>query len=433
MRLRNQDMPLDPDVERELAAIEAGLAGLEVPPHLEELADLARELRAERDLPETEFAARLDEWAADGFPREGRPGQDAGDQPEAAASLRRLGRRLAAVPPRRLLAPVGAAAALLVLVGVAITESGELGGSGGAPEAVSTQPAGQRSEPSTEAPNQPAPEQLQGSGGQGASPKAAHTVSPALSGSGSTADSAQTGSRKVAQTADLVLSAEPAEVREVADGVVRVVDSYHGFVVSSNVTSGRPGPVPLSEGALPPQPQPLPSGTFRLRIPRSNLQAALADLSVLAHVTSRTEGTQDITRRFESAEQGVSDLEDRRERLLKSLADAFTLSERRSIKARLRIVEQQLGPARHRLAHLKQRVHLVPLSVQILAQKGVDEAGGGSWDIGDALHDAGRVLTVIAGILLVSAAILGPLALLGALAWLATRAVLRIRRERALG
>jgi hypothetical protein len=42
------------------------------------------------------------------------------------------------------------------------------------------------------------------------------------------------------------------------------------------------------------------------------------------------------------------------------------------------------------------------------------------------------VLTVIAGILLISVAVLAPLALLGALAWITARAVIRRRREDAL-
>jgi N-methylhydantoinase B/oxoprolinase/acetone carboxylase alpha subunit len=62
----------------------------------------------------------------------------------------------------------------------------------------------------------------------------------------------------------------------------------------------------------------------------------------------------------------------------------------------------------------------------------VDSGGGGSWSIGDAFHDAGRVLTVMAGILLISAAVLVPIGLIGGLAWLTARAVIRKRREDAL-
>jgi uncharacterized protein DUF4349 len=238
--------------------------------------------------------------------------------------------------------------------------------------------------------------------------------------------------RKVAKNADLVLSAEPNDVRGVADGVVKVIDRYHGFVVRSHVTSGRPqpGPIPLEGRAG--RPAALPSGTFELRIPAGSLQAALGDLSQLAHVTSRTESLRDITSRFNSSQQLVTDLEAQRDQLLQDLADAFTVEEQQSIKARLRIVENQLADAKDRLGHVQQRIHLVPVTVEILAQKGVGGAGGGSWGIGDALHDAGRVLVVIGGVLLISAAVLGPIALLAALGWFGARAILRLRRERAL-
>ena len=75
----------------------------------------------------------------------------------------------------------------------------------------------------------------------------------------------------------------------------------------------------------------------------------------------------------------------------------------------------------------------MPVSVTIDADRALadgDDAGG--WSLGDAVDDAGKVLSVTAGVLLVSAAVLGPLAILAALIWLGTRAAARLRRERAL-
>ncbi len=445
MRLRERDMPIDPEVERELAAIDAGLAGLAVPDDLEDLATLSLELHADRPAPDAEFAARMDERKAEGFAREGRAGGLVDER-----RIDRLRERLAATPPRRLIAPVGAAATLLVAVGVAISVSDELGGKSGT-QAVPAQPqtSGQDTAPSSgHAPAVPGGivtgKAAGGVASSGAAPSSRldrdlpeRSVQFGLSRRSASAGDLQSplaGSahRKVAKNADLVLSAEPNDVRGVADGVVKVVDRYHGFVVRSHVTSGRPqpGPIPLEGGTG--RAQPLPSGTFELRIPAVSLQAALGDLSDLAHVTSRTESLRDITSRFNSSEQAVQDLEAQRDQLLQDLGQAFTIEERESIKARLRIVEHQLADAKDRLGHIQQRIHLVPVTVEILAQKGVDNAGGGSWGIGDALHDSGRVLVVIGGVLLISAAVLGPIALLAALGWFGARVVLRLRRERAL-
>jgi hypothetical protein len=57
---------------------------------------------------------------------------------------------------------------------------------------------------------------------------------------------------------------------------------------------------------------------------------------------------------------------------------------------------------------------------------------GGRWTPNDALHDAGRVLEVSAGVAVIALAVLIPLGLVGALAAVAGRMVVRRRRERAL-
>src|SRR5262245_3507986 len=120
MRLRDRHRAdrLDPRIERELAAVDARLAGLEVSDDLAGIAELSPLATEERPTIDAEFAALLDEQAAAGFPR--------GDRARSGAAG--LLDRLLAVPPRRLIAPAAAAATLLVLVGIAITA---IGGSGG--------------------------------------------------------------------------------------------------------------------------------------------------------------------------------------------------------------------------------------------------------------------------------------------------------------
>jgi hypothetical protein len=73
---------------------------------------------------------------------------------------------------------------------------------------------------------------------------------------------------------------------------------------------------------------------------------------------------------------------------------------------------------------------MVPVQVSVVARG--EGAGGGGFGVGSALNDAGRILTVAAGILLIGLAVLGPLAVLAALAWLTAPALARWRRERAL-
>jgi hypothetical protein len=445
MRLRDHEMPLDPDVERELEAVDHALRGLRVATDLEDVGDLAVGARAERPGPDPDFATRLDEWAAAGFPREGRPGMR--DEQTSGSALGGLGERLRAMPPRRLLISTATAATLVVAVAVAIGVSDELGGrsGGGASQPVSQPSAGSTSRQADT--SRGAGRAAEGTAGfagsiQKATPGLSIQGTESRAGRDSAFDrqvvplaaGSRAAHRKVAQNADLVLSTEPQNVRNVADDVVGVVDKYNGFVVSSNVTSGRttgPRPLPAEDGAGRSQQG---SGAFELRIPARNLQAALGDMSdiELAHVTSRTEGTVDITKRFDSAKAHVEDLEAERSSLLRQLGDAVTIYEQQSIKAQLRIVENQLADAKDHLGHVQTRIRLVPVNVEIRGERGVDTGGGGGWSIGDAFHDAGRVLTVIAGILLISAAVLVPLGLIGAVAWVTARAVVRRRREDAL-
>ncbi len=445
--LREGDMPLDPDVERELAAVDAGLLGLEVAPDLEDLAELARDARAEAPAPGSDFAAGLDEWAAAGFPRDGRVG-DGGERGREPA-LGTLRERLQSIPPRRLLLPVASAATLLVAAAVGISVSDQIGGSS------RTSPSIQAAPGSVAESSKAGSATSGGNGGSGQGPAGARSSdstqtqlnstqpnireapfarSGRATGDLSVGTPTPAGSRKVAQNVDLALSTEPQDVRDVADGVFGVVDRYDGYVVSSNVTSGRaPGPTPVPESAHGSAPRPQQgSGTFELRIPAQHLQAALADMSKLAHVSSRTEGTKDITRRFDAARARVHDLNVERAHLLTQLANAVTIAEQDSIHARIKMVENQLAVARDRYGQVKDRIHMVPVSVEIRGQAGVDSGGGGSWSIGDAFHDAGRVLTVMAGILLISLAVLVPIGLIGGLAWLTARAVIRRRREDAL-
>jgi Domain of unknown function (DUF4349) len=376
--------------------------------------ELARELRAARPEIDPGFAAKLDEWAAAGFPPAKRPGWGSARE-TLGDRLAGLRARLAATPPRKLLMPVGAAATLIVVVGIAVsqvgtTKSPQTFTAGGTEDAtgVAAQPSPRTDDQAASAAREKAvPESLR------AGNDAAAVVKP-----GGGAGSAAPGrTRHVAQNVDMVLASEPENVREVADGVNGVVNQYRGFVVNSSVQSG--------------DAEQNPGAHFRLRIPAGKLQAALADLSELAHVQSRTEGTEDITSRFVSAQERIDENETARDKLLQELEDAVTAEEIASIRAQLRIVNAQLAAARNDLAEAQQRVHLVPVTVSIVAEEGADADNGG-WSVGDAIDDAGDVLSTIAGIAIVAGAVLLPLALIGALFALAWRVSANRGRERAL-
>jgi hypothetical protein len=200
-----------------------------------------------------------------------------------------------------------------------------------------------------------------------------------------------------------------------------VVDQQGGFVVRSNISAGDPD----VRGAQAGQAQ------FELRIPVRRLPATIAALSDLGNVVSRTDGARDITGRFNDARQRIAAFTEARDRLLRQLAEAVTVTEQESIRRRLRIVAAQLANARDDLAAAEQRVRLVPVSVTLVGD-GADERDDGAWGIGDAFDDAKRVITVAAGVALVSIAALLPLALLAIVIAATRRAWVTRQREQAL-
>ncbi len=330
--------------------------------------------------------------------------------------------------PRRILAPAGAAATLLVVVGVTISQSGEIWGGGDGGDTFSAQPApdgavaGRANAAAEGAERRTGPRlTLWATGARRRSCCAAGNArrdGASVPGyplekfrDGDAAD-VPPSQRKVARRVDLALSTSPERFRTAADGVLDVVRDHRGYVLRSSVSGGDPD-APRSQ---------LGHASFQLRIPAAQLSAALGDLSDLGHVVSRTDGRTDITSRFVSAQKRIAALEETRQKLLRQLAEAVTVTEQESIKRRLAIVEAQLSAAEDDLGAAQQRVQLVPVSVSIDADRalaGGDDAGG--WGLGDAVGDAGKVLSVTAGVLLISVAVLGPLAILAALIWLGTR------------
>ena len=328
------------------------------------------------------------------------------------------------MPPRRILARAGAAATVLVVAGVTISQSGEIWGGGD--EGFSTRPAPDQPAVGRSRPALPRPAARRGVAARrlGWLQQSANAPqSRAIQNFGRGASNVPPAKRKVARRVDLALSTSPERFRTAADGVLDVVRDHRGYVLRSSVSGGDPD-TPRSQ---------LGHASFTLRIPARELSAALGDLSDLGHVVSRTDGRVDITSRFVSAQKRIAALEETRQKLLRQLAEAVTLTEQESIKRRLEIVEAQLSAAEEDLGAAQRRVSLVPVSVTIDADRALaDDGDAGGWSLGDAVGDAGKVLSVTAGVLLVSAAVLGPLAILAALIWLGARALARLRRERAL-
>jgi hypothetical protein len=153
-------------------------------------------------------------------------------------------------------------------------------------------------------------------------------------------------------------------------------------------------------------------------------------------VRERAQRAQDITAQSVSARSRLKDAKTERQSLLKQLADATTVPETESIRARLRLVSAEIERARAEVRRVNNRAAFSTVAVTLVADRGAAAPGAeeddGSWTPGDAARDALRVLEVIAGVALIAAAIAVPLALLGLLAATGFRFTRRRRREHAL-
>ncbi len=361
---------------------------------------IGAELHALRETPTERFAAELDSRVAEGFP-----------STTGEARTRGWRERLGPLGRPRL-AFAGAATLLLALI-VSVAVIGSLEDDVRESSLDSGGDAGEVSPP--EATKQPAPagvgddrlsQESAPSSGAAIEPAPVPGVPPVPQ------EQLKPGQERIQErSASMTLSTEPSEVDEVADGVVEVTERYDGIVVSSNVST--------SDGSG--------RASFDLRIPTQNLQAALSDLSDLADVSSRNEGTLDITAPFVTAEERFGDAKAEVDALLEQLAEADSPSEIASIREQLRLARSELAAARSELGALKQRAEFSQLSLTVLGS-----GDGDGWSIGDAVDDSVDVLEALGGAALVTLAVLIPLGGLALLAWFAATRLRRRRRESAL-
>ncbi len=406
-------MPLDPDIAAELEVIDATLAGDPVDPAHADLAELALLLADERPRPEAAFAARLDDRVAARFAP-----VDRGRTSEASE------RPAQPVPRwRRALVPAAAAAGALATAAVVVVLIAGGGSSSpvvGATTAVGSSSVATASSPGVAALSAPArSDSASGSG----------TSSGNTGSAGSTASSGSPGAvlqpppngRKIVQSAQLALTTGPSHVDDVAQEVFNVVGIAGGIVNSSTVTA-----TPGSDGYA----------QFQLSIPSSAMPQTMASLSRLryASVASRTDATQDVNDEYSADVSRLVDARALRTALLRQLAAATTSQQIASLKAQIRDAEASIASAQATLRGLQHRISFSQVSVSINAGTPVPVPSSSShgFTIGRALHDAGRVLAVAAGVAIVALAALVPVALIVALGLWIAALVRRHRREQAL-
>jgi hypothetical protein len=402
---RPEELPIDPEIRAELDAIDATLAGRIVDLELAELGELTVMIAAERPQLGSDQARAMDERVLDGLA----PG---------GSRERRW-----QWPRRGQWAAVGAVAAVAVAAVVA-TQLPQGGGPGvlndGSPATARSAPAHRALGPSAHT--------SAAAGSTASSNGSAKSAPSRASGAGgrlTPATPAPTPSaRKTIQSAQLQLVASGRWVDAVAQEVFDVAGQEKAIVRSSQVTAaaGNNG-----------------YASFRLSIPTANLAVTVTRLSELQHarVSSRTDGTVDVNGQYLSDQRRLADARALRTALLERLANATTQAQIDSLTAQLHDAEASISSDQATLRRLQNQISFSQLSVTVNGGSVIVPPAGGSsssggFTLGRAAHDAVRVLTVAAGVVLIALAALVPVALLAAVGgWLAL-SLRRRRREQAL-
>jgi hypothetical protein len=230
--------------------------------------------------------------------------------------------------------------------------------------------------------------------------------------------------RKQVDSAQLQLTTPAGQIEAVAQQAFAAIAAENGIVEHSTVSAGGAGNA---------------YAEIAVSVPEGELGATMARLSQLrgARVASRTDATQDVTGAAGADNRRLADDRALRSSLLRRLAQAVTQEQIDAVNAQIHDSEGAISRDERAIAALNRRVARSEIELTIdgggvIVAPGTPSSGGGGFTLHRAVHDAGRVLVVGAGVALIALAALVPLTLvLGLVAWLV--ALLRRRgRERAL-
>jgi hypothetical protein len=356
-------------------------------------------LRDVKPAPNPQWAARLDKRAAAGFPT---------PPSRAKKFVRGLRAHFAALSLAT--ATVGALFLVVVVIGKNIDTGGDDSGSSAKVAGTSESSSGSGASDSSA--------NRSGGGGSSADSSAGTSAPPLATPTTQSGAAAADSPRSVLKNASITLTTTVGDVQSLSDRAIRVADTLGGYVASSSVDS---------TGSR-------ATATLQLKVPSAKLDDALAQLSKLGHVSSRSQETQDLTDQRAALEAAVRDARADRDGLRSRLAKATTDKQRDRLRAQLNTASRRVTRTQRQVAELNGTVAYATVDLTIRGKRasGAAAAPGDRWTPGDAVKDAGRVLELIAGVAVIGLAILLPLALLAALAAYGNRGYTRRRRERAL-
>lgn len=237
----------------------------------------------------------------------------------------------------------------------------------------------------------------------------------------SSSDSSLGKDRSVVREARQVVRVESSAVATAASEVSEIVAGQGGYVDASSVSEGGSSP----------------RAVFGIVVPSNRLDATIAAIGRIGKPVDLERTTSDVTAQRASIDDRLRDLRADRSSVRLQLARATDADQRAAKRRELRVLSSRIARLEGQQRELRGQVATARLALTLTTERSDSAASPTGdderWGLSTAWHDAGRVLEVIGGILLLAAVALIPLAAVVGLAAVAIGRLTATRKNRTIG
>lgn len=224
--------------------------------------------------------------------------------------------------------------------------------------------------------------------------------------------------RQVIRDVEQTVRINPGDVAKSAERVTTIVQDAGGYLGSSEVRE---------RGSA-------AGGTFQVVVPTGRLDATVAALSKIGRPVRLERSSSDVTDQATSLDDQLKDLRADRAAARLALARAVDPGKRAARRRELTLLSSRVAGLQGRRDQLRRQTSTSRIDLRLTTSRSASDDAAppvddGSWGIGDAWDDAGRVLEVGGGVALVGGVVLVPLAGLVGLGLLVRRRAAARSRE----
>jgi hypothetical protein len=235
-------------------------------------------------------------------------------------------------------------------------------------------------------------------------------------------DAAVSTQRTLPQVPSTVIKTGRLSIRLRHDGLAKsidraqeVVDSYGGFISSSNISSGKHE-----------------TSTIVLRVPAARFDAAMRQLRApgLGAVRSEQVSGEDVGQQFVDLSARARNLRAQSRALIRLMNQAVTVSDTIKIQNELFDIQGQIEELDGRLRYLHDQADMSTITMLLAQPAAAHHQSGHATAIGSALRRSWQRATDVVTAVIVGAGVVIPVALLALVALLAARWLLPVVRRR---